>query len=82
MGNCTRELGEVRPAAQARKLRAQLPLWSSWGRKTAVGCRQVLGKKIAGCLGTSGIVKTSHPRNQDSLPSAERGEDLGGERRL
>lgn len=44
-----------------------------------MGCRQVLGKKMAGCLGTSGIVKTSHPRNLDLLPSAERGEDLGRE---
>lgn len=41
-----------------------------------MGCRQVLGKEIAGCLGTSGSVKASHPRNQP--PSAERGEDLGG----
>ena len=37
-------------------------------RQAAVGCRQVLGKEIAGCLGTSGIVKTSYPRNQDLLP--------------
>lgn len=45
----------------ALKLGAQLQVWSSWGRKTAVGCRQVLGKKIAGCLETSGMVKDLPP---------------------